>query len=300
LDQGIELVMPVTKKQQDTRDLFASDKRHRTFFIVFRTVFLVALFLFLAPSVCRADVATALCEISLLFLFLIIPIEAFVFFNYPSLRNKLFSSDKLFEKIGGMEILTIVLVANLASSVTGFFFQFYKYRLENLITLSLAFVLSIIIEWLVYIIYFLLQKRKKVFELLNICIIGNVATYLIFFLPSATVNLLSPFDYDRIARGAARNVVGAKMGYYAEPTNTDINFDLATLREYGYREPEREAYGIKVKIEVEIKVLEDSSNPRIAIWHKKGRRVFLVDKNLDIIEKLKTELDADLKLELDL
>jgi hypothetical protein len=199
-----------------------------------------------------------------------------------------------------MEILTIVLVANLASSVAGFFFQFYKYRLENLITLGIAFVLSIIIEWLVYIIYFIFQRRKKVIELLNICIIGNVATYLIFFLPSATVNLLSPFDYDRIARNAARNIVFAKSDYYAIPSNTDINFDLATLRSYGYREPEREAYGIKIKMEVEIKVLEDRSNPRIATWHKKGRRVFLVDKNLDITEKLKTELDVNLKAALGL
>ena len=38
---------------------------------------------------------------------------------------------------------------------------------------------------------------------------------------------------------------------------------------------------------VEIKVLEDRSKPRIATWHKKGRRVYLVDKNLDIIEKLR-------------
>ena len=292
--------MPVTKRQQDASELLTSDMRLQTSTMINRKVFLVTLFLLLTPSICRADIATALCEISLLFLVLIVPIEAFVFCNYPKLRNKqLSSSDKLFEKLGGMEILTIVLLANLASSAAGSFFQFYKYRLENLITLGIAFVLSIIIEWLVYIIYFLLQKRKKVLELLNICIIGNVATYLIFFLPSVTVNLLSPFDYDRIARGAARNVVDAKMDYYSIPTNTDTSFDLATLRSYGYREPEREAYGIKVKIEVEIKVLEDRSNPKVATWHKKGRRVFLVDKNLDIIEKLKTELDADLKSALD-
>jgi hypothetical protein len=277
-----------------------SDKRQKTSIMVTRTAFLVTLFLLLAPNICRADVATALSEISVLFLVLIVPIEAFIFSNYPKLRNKLSSSDKLFEKMRGMEILTIVLMANLASSAAGSFFQFYKYRLENLITLGIAFVLSIIIEWLVYIIYFILQRRKKVIELLNICIIGNVATYLIFFLPSATVNLLSPFDYDRIAWGAAWNVVDAKMGYYAEPTNTDINFDLAILRDYGYKEPEREAYGIKVKIEVEIKVLEDSSNPRVATWHKKGRRVYLVDKNLKITEELKTDLDDGLKLELDL
>ncbi len=291
--------MPVTKRQQDAIELLTSDMRLQTSTMINRKVFLVTLFLLLTPSICRADIATALCEISLLFLVLIVPIEAFVFCNYPKLRNKLSSSDKLFEKLGGMEILTIVLLANLASSAAGSFFQFYKYRLENLITLGIAFVLSIIIEWLVYIIYFLLQKRKKVLELLNICIIGNVATYLIFFLPSATVNLLSPFDYDRIARSAARNVVDAKIDYYSIPTNIDTSFDLATLRRYGYREPEREAFGIKVKIEVEIKVLEDTSNPRVATWHKKGRRVFLVDKNLDIIEKLKTELNADLKLELD-
>jgi len=292
--------MSVTKRQQDAWELFTSDKRHQTSIIVIKTVFLVTLFLLLAPSICRADVATDLSEISLLFLVLIVPIEAFVFSNYPKLRNKLSSSDKLFEKMGGMEILTIVLMANLASSTAGSFFQFYKYRLENLITLGIAFVLSIIIEWLVYMIYFILQRRKKVVELLNICIIGNMATYLIFFLPSATVNLLSPFDYDRIAQGAARNVVDAKMGYYTEPTNTDTNFDLAKLRDYGYREPERKAFGINVKIEVEIKVLEDRSNPRVATWHKKGRRVFLVDNNLNIVEKLKTELDDDLKLELGL
>ncbi|CAB1063493.1 hypothetical protein D1BOALGB6SA_8276 [Olavius sp. associated proteobacterium Delta 1] len=291
--------MSVAKRQQDARELFTSDKPHQASSMANRIVFLVTLFLLLAPSICRADVATALIEIGFLFLVLIVPIEAYVFCNYPKLRNKLSSSDKLYEKMGGMEILTIVLVANLASSAAGSFFQFYKYRLENLITLGIAFVLSIIIEWLVYIIYFLIQRRKKVLELLNICIIGNLTTYLIFFLPPASVNLLSSFDYDRLARGAARNVVDAKIGYYDIPTNTDISFDLATLRSYGYREPEREAFGIKIKMEVEIKVLEDRSNPRIATWHKKGRRVFLVDKNLDITEILKTELDDDLKLELD-
>jgi hypothetical protein len=292
--------MLVIKRQQVARELFTSDKRHQASIMVNRIVFLVALFLLLAPSICRADMATALSEIGLLFLVLIVPIEAFVFCNYPKLRNKLSSSDKLFEKIGGMEILTIVFLANLASSAAGSFFQFYKYRLENLITLGIAFVLSIIIEWLVYIIYFLLQKRKKILELLNICIIGNVATYLIFFLPSASVNLLSSFDYDNLAWGLARNVVDAKMEYYSIPTNTDTSFDLETLRSCGYREREREAFGIKVKIEIEIRVLEDRSNPRIATWHKKGRRVYLVDKNLDIIEKLKTELDDDLRLELGL
>ena len=277
--------------------IFASEKRSQTCNMGIRIAFLTPIFL-LAPSICRADMATALSEIGLLFLVLIVPIEALVFNNYPKLRNKLFSSDKLFEKIGGMEILTIVTLANLASSAAGSFFNFYKYRLENLITLVIAFVLSIIIEWLVYIIYFILQRRIKVIELLNICIIGNVATYLIFFLPSASVNLLSSYDYDNLARGLALSVVDAKMGYYSDPTNTDPSFDLETLRKYGYSEPEREEFGIKVKIKVNIKVLEDRSNPRIATWHKKGKRVFLVDKDLNIIEILKTELDADLRVEL--
>jgi len=266
--------------------------------MVIRIAILTAVLLFLDPSICRADVATALSEIGLLFLVLIVPIEALVFNNYPKLRNKLSSSDKLFEKTGGIEILTIVTLANLASSAAGSFFHFYKYRLENLITLGIAFVLSIIIEWLVYIAYFILQKRKKVIELLNICIIGNVATYLIFFLPSASVNLLTSYDYDNLARGVAMSVVDAKMGYYSYPINKDPSFDLETLRNYGYSEPEREEFGIKVKIRVNVKVLEDRSNPRIATWHKKGKRVFLVDKDLNIIEILKTELDADLRVEL--
>jgi hypothetical protein len=88
--------------------------------------------------------------------------------------------------------------------------------------------------------------------------------------------------------------------YYAIPTNTEFDFDLATLRSYGYKEPEREKFGIKIKLEVETRVVGDSSNPRIATWHKKGRHVYIVDKNLEIIEKLKTELDDDLKAELDL
>ena len=193
-----------------------------------------------------------------------------------------------------------VLMANLASSVAGSFFQFYKYRLENLIILGIAFVLSILIEWLVYIIYFLTQRKKKALELLNICIIGNVATYLMFFFPQATAHVLTPFDYDRLAWQSAQNVTVAMSEYYAEPSNLEIAFDLATLRRYGYKKPEREAFGIKIKLGIEIKALTDSLNPKIATWHKQGRKVYLVDNKANIIEKLKTELDDELKSELGL
>ena len=292
--------MSVTKKQQRVRKFFLSDKLNQAPVTVNRVVFLVPLFLLSVPSTCRVDVATALSQIGFLLLVLIVPIEALVFINYPKLKNKLSNSPKSFEKISGMEILTIVLVANLASSAAGSFFHIYKYRLENLITISIAFVLSILIEWLIYVTYFLIQRRKKALELLNICILANVVTYLIFFFPQASVNLLSSYDYDRFAQSSAFNVAGIVSDYYANPNNTDFNFDRAKLREYGYKDWEREAYWIKIKMEVEIKFLEDSSNPRIAIWHKKGRRVFLIDKNLDIVENLKTELNDDLKAELDL
>lgn len=292
--------MSTTKAQHVVRRLLIPGRRYQASIAADRGVLLGFIFLFMTPGTCRADMATALSQIGLLYLFFIVPIEALVFCNYPNLRNILSNPAKSFKKIDDIEILTIVLVANLASSAAGSFFWIYKYQMENLITISIAFVLSIIIEWLVYIIYFLIQRRKKVFELLNICIIGNLATYLMFFLPSATINLLSSFDYDNSARAAASNVLDAVSYYYSIPDNPDIKFDLATLRRYGYKELEHETFGIKTKMKVEIKVLEDSPNLRIATWHKKGRRVFLIDKNWDIIEKLRTELDDDLKAELGL
>jgi hypothetical protein len=66
--------MSVTKRQQDAGELFPSDKRHQASIMVNRTVFLVTIFLLFAPNICRADMATALNEISLLFLVLIVPI----------------------------------------------------------------------------------------------------------------------------------------------------------------------------------------------------------------------------------
>jgi hypothetical protein len=136
--------------------------------------------------------------------------------------------------------------------------------------------------------------------LLNISIIGNVITYTIFFLPSATAGSLTWYNYDRLACNAAYNVLAAISEYYAIPTNTKFDFDIAALRRYGYKEPEREKFGMKTKFEVEIKVVVGSSNPRIATWHKKGRHVYLVDKNLEITEKLVTDLDYDLRAELGL
>ncbi|MHC4694750.1 MAG: hypothetical protein ACYS67_18585 [Planctomycetota bacterium] len=291
--------MSVTKRQPVARKLFIPNNRYQASIMVNRVVIFVTLFLFLTPKICRADVATGLIEIGLPLLLFIVPIEAFVFYKYSRLRNKLTSTVKSFDKIiGGLEILAIVLWANLASSAAGYFFQFYKYKIENLMTISIAFVLSIIIEWLVYKTYFLIQRHKKAFGLFNICIIGNAVTYLIFFLPFAATPTLTSTDYDRLAMRASRNVVEAISGYYSEPTNTEFNIDLATLRKYGYKEPEREAFGIKLKMDVETKVVGSNSNPIVATWHKKGRRVYLIDKNMKLIEKLRTELEGDLKAEL--
>ena len=265
-----------------------------------RAVFIVPFFILSAPSICRADVATALCEIGWGLLIIIAPIEAFVFIIYDRLRKKISGPARYLKRIDGFEILAIVLCANIASSLAGIFFQFYKYKLENLITLGIAFVLSIIIEYLVYKIYFLIQWRQKALGLLNITIIGNVVTYAIFFLPMATADLLGPFDYDRFAFYTSNNVVGTISNYYSDPENTEFDFDLETLRQYGYKPYEREKFGIKTKFDVEIKVVGNGSNKRIATWHKKGRHVYLVDGNVHITEKLKTELDDDLRDELGL
>lgn len=292
--------MPATNARQVERSHFMPDNGHPSSTRVSRTVFIVPLIILLAPSICRADVATSLMELGWLLLIIIAPIEALVFLIYDRLRKKIAGPAGYFEKINGIEILAIVFGANLTSSFAGIFFHFYKYKLENLITLCIAFVLSIIIEYLVYKTYFLIQRRKKALGLLNISIIGNVVTYAIFFLPIATADLLTSFDYDRFASRASYNVLNAMADYYSIPTNTEFDLDIATLRSYGYKELERERFGIKTNLEVETRVVGNRSDPKIATWHKKGRHVYLVDKNLEITEKLKTELDDDLKAELGL
>lgn len=276
------------------------DSRRPSSLMASRAVFIVTFFILSAPSICRADVATGLCEIGWALLIIIAPVESLIFLIYDRLRKKISGPIRYYKKINGYEILAIVFCANLASSFAGIFFQFYKYKLENLVTLGIAFVLSIIIEYLVYKIYFLIQWRQKALGLLNITIIGNVVTYAMFFLPMATVDLLGPFDYDRFAHYASQNVVAAISEYYAIPDNTEFDFDLAKLRRYGYKPYEREKFGIKTKFEVEIKVIGNGSNTKIATWHKMGRRVYLVDENVHITEKLKTELDEDLREELGL
>jgi len=263
-----------------------------------RAAFIAPLTVLLAPSICRADVATGLYEIGWLLLIMIAPIEAFVFIVYDRRRKKISDPVGNFKKINGFEILGVVFGTNLVSSYAGLFLRFYKYRLENLVTLLIALVLSIIIEYLFYKIYFLIRSRKKAFGLLNIAIIGNLVTYALFFLPFAVADSLSSFDYDRFALRASENVVAAIANYYSVPENTEFSFDLVTLRRYGYKEYELGKFGVKRKFGVETKVVGNGSNPRIATWHKKGRRVYLVDKNLQITEKLKTELDEGLREEL--
>ena len=118
------------------------------------------------PASLFADVITPLSYYTLPLLLPVILLEA-------ALLWLLFK--KWLERIRIWKALLIAIVSNLASSLVGLAIPIYKNRTENLMWLGVAFVLSVLIEWAIYVPFI----RKKPGVLLGISAIVNLASYIL-------------------------------------------------------------------------------------------------------------------------
>ena len=99
----------------------------------------------------------------------IIVIETFVFWLLIHKWLKI--------QTGFWKLILVVLVANGVTSLLGTYVQFYEYAAENLLWISIAFVLSVFIEWGLYVPFFRKANVKRL-DLLKISFIVNLATYI--------------------------------------------------------------------------------------------------------------------------
>ncbi|MBM3233327.1 hypothetical protein FJZ18_04140 [Candidatus Pacearchaeota archaeon] len=125
-------------------------------------------FLFI-PKLVSADIIIPLSFMTVPLIPFIILIEAFVFWLLVNKWIKV--------QTGFWKLILVVLVANLVTSLLGTFVPLYRYTAENLMWIGVAFVFSIFIEWGLYIPFFR-KANIKIFDLLKISFIVNLATYI--------------------------------------------------------------------------------------------------------------------------
>jgi hypothetical protein len=122
------------------------------------------------PQIVLADVIVPLSTVTFPLIPFIILIETLVFWL---MANKLMKI-----KVGFWKSLLIVAIANLATSLIGTIIPLYKYAIGNLIWIGIAFILSVFIEWAIYLPFFWKNKVKKT-DLLKLSLAGNFITYTI-------------------------------------------------------------------------------------------------------------------------
>ena len=127
-----------------------------------------AVFFLLVPQWVFADVILPLTLYTLPIIPGIIAIEAVLFW--------LLAAKWLKVQARFLKVLLAVVAANLLSSMVGMLIPIYKFVLQNVAWLAIAFVLSVFLEWGVYILFF----RKgliRIVDLLKISCAVNAATY---------------------------------------------------------------------------------------------------------------------------
>lgn len=124
--------------------------------------------IFLLKSV-SADIITPLSFATIPLIPFIIIIEAFLFWILINKSLKI--------QVGFWKLILIALLANIITSLLGTFVPIYRFAVENLIWIGIAFVFSVLIEWPVY-VYFLRKFEIKKSDLLMVSFIANLATYI--------------------------------------------------------------------------------------------------------------------------
>jgi hypothetical protein len=127
----------------------------------------------LVPESVSADVITpTLSHLTVPIIPFIVLIEAFVFWI---LVNKVIKV-----KTGFLKLVLVALVANVVTSIVGAFFPLFIYTaawMWNLTWIGIAYLVSVFVEWAIYIPFFRKVDIKR-FDLLKISFAVNLATYI--------------------------------------------------------------------------------------------------------------------------
>ena len=126
----------------------------------------------LVPRQALADLSVPLSTTTIFALPIIIAIEIFIFWLGA---NKIYKAKIVFWKIA-----IIIASSNFVTSLLGTFILFYKDTSKNLQLLGLAFVLTVLIEWVIY-IPFLRKEHIHYISLLIISFYANIITYACLF-----------------------------------------------------------------------------------------------------------------------
>lgn len=195
--------------------------------ILNRYVLFLLLVLILFPQLALADVAFALFRDTLPpALLLIIPFEIFVF---QYVFNKLFFYTNIVKKkINVIKAIIIVICANIVSYCFGVLIETvfkaphisHQSAIGQGLTLGVAFLLSALLEWIVYIPFFLQTtgNSKKRSSLLKVSIITNLIPYLllaILILPN-----FHPKPSCTQTESDANTVAAAIADYFSDPNHT--------------------------------------------------------------------------------
>ncbi len=130
---------------------------------------LILLTFLITPKLVSADIITPLSYATMPLIPLIILVEAFVFWLLANKWLKI--------QIGFWKLILVTFVANIITSLLGTIIPLYKNTAENLIWVGIAFLFSVLIEWGIYIPFFR-KVNIKIFDLLKISFITNLATYI--------------------------------------------------------------------------------------------------------------------------
>lgn len=188
-----------------------------------RYVLFLLLVLILFPQLALADVAFALFRYNLPALFLIIPLEIFIF---QYVFNKLFFYTNIVKKkINAIKTIIIVTCANIVSYYFGVLIEIvfeippisHQFAIGQGLTLGVAFLLSALLEWIVYIPFFLQTtgNSKKRSSLLKVSIITNLIPCLL--LAILILPISPPKSSCTTVESDANAIDSAIADYFADP-----------------------------------------------------------------------------------
>jgi len=80
--------------------------------------------------------------------------------------------------VGFLRLVLATFAANIATSVVGTLIPLYRYTAQNLIGIGIAFVVSVLVEWRLYVLFFR-KTRILIPYLLKVSFLGNLITYAI-------------------------------------------------------------------------------------------------------------------------
>lgn len=137
-----------------------------------KTLLIAALMLVFLPKIVFADIIMPVSMVTIPLIPGIVLVEFIVFWIA---RRMIKFDEKLYL------LFVAVFVANAATSILGTFFPLYKHAAENMMVILAAFVMSVLVEWGIYELFF--RKKIKALALFAVSLGGNIITYIliIFF-----------------------------------------------------------------------------------------------------------------------